>query len=134
MAVEKAAVAKKAAVKKDEASNVGAAAAVDALEAEESGEAPDTHDVLVVRDRRFRLVNAISAMTMMRLSAASDPKTTVPEQMGAIKGFLERVIVKDDREEFLVFLEDAEPVIDFEEINQILTDATEAIAARPTQP
>lgn len=135
MAVEKAPKSTTTTAKKAEKVE-DPAADLDALAAEadvEDGVEPDDHDVLLVRDKRFRLVTAIPAMTMLKLSASSDPKTPVPKQMEAIASFLTRIVIEEDREEFLAFLEDADPVIDFEEINTILTDATEAISARPTQ-
>lgn len=93
-----------------------------------------TYDNLSVRDKQFRLAPKIPAMVLLRLSAAADPKTSVPAQMGAILSFLERIVLPDDRSEFLDYLESAEPVIEFEELNNILTEATEIISNRPTSP
>lgn len=119
----------------DQGGPVDPGAAIDALANETDGASVDGgYDVLVVRDQRYRLVKEIPARTMMKLAASSDPKTSPPKQMSAIGDFLERIIIEDDREEFLDYLEDAEPVIGFDEINQILTDAVEAISDRPTQP
>lgn len=104
--------------------------AVDALDAEASGDAAPT---IEVRDETFRLVTKVPAIVMLRLSAAGDPKTPVPRQMGAILTFLEHVIVPEDRDRFMTLLEEAEPVIEFDEVNEILTAATEAISGRPTE-
>ena len=89
---------------------------------------------VAVRDKNFRLVREVPAIVMLRLSAAGDPKTPPARQMAGIVTFLEHVVVEDQREEFLDFLETAEPVIDFDELTKILETATEAIAGRPTQP
>jgi hypothetical protein len=134
MAVEKASTKKATAEKKVEDSTVGDVELLEKQADAEAGVEPEVHDILLVREERFRLVSAIPAITMMKLSAASDPKTPIPKQMDAMRSFLERVVVEEDREAFLAYLEDADPIIDFDEINTILTDATEAIAARPTQP
>jgi hypothetical protein len=54
--------------------------------------------------------------------------------MTAIANFLEHAVIPDDRDRFNEFLEDADPIIDFEELNKILERATEVIAARPSEP
>lgn len=107
---------------------------VDVLAAE--AEVADTGLYLEVRGRKFKLVEIIPAMTMLKLSAASDPKTPIPAQMSAIAGFLHKIVVPDERDEFIAFLEDADdPVIEFDELNTILTEATEIIGGgRPTTP
>lgn len=106
--------------------------ALDALEAETQ---PETnHLTITVRDTKFRLVREVPAIVMLRLSAAGDSKTPPAKQMSAIVTFLEKVIIEDDRDDFLELLEDAEPVIDFDELSEILEQATEVIAGRPTQP
>lgn len=106
--------------------------ALDALEAESVPESPAL--TLEVRGQNFHLVKEVPAIVMLRLSAAGDTKTPPAKQMSAIVTFLERVIVEDDREAFMALLEDAEPVIDFDELSEILEAATEVIAGRPTQP
>lgn len=120
----------------DVTSNVAVVSPVDTLAAEaESAEGVVTVDMLTVRDKEYRLVDQLPAMTMLKLSGASDPKTPVPAQMNAIHSFLERIVHVDDRAEFLAFLEDADdPVIEFDELNDILTKATEIIGGRPTTP
>ena len=90
-------------------------------------------DYIKVRDQEFKLVDELPAFTMLRLSAAADPKTPVPVQMQSILGFLTKAVDEEDRVEFLAYLEDAIPVIDFEELNEILTEATEIIGGRPTK-
>lgn len=91
-------------------------------------------DYLPVRDKKFRLVDEIPGITMLKLSAASDPKTPIPAQMSAIFDFFDKIVVVDERAEFMDFLADAIPVIQFEELNEILTNATEIIGGRPTSP
>lgn len=98
----------------------------------EASEDQSTADLLEVRDRKFTLVDKVPAMTMLKLSAAADPKTPVPAQMGAIASFLHKIVVPDERDDFLQYLEDAEPVIEFDELNEVLTRATEVIGGRPT--
>jgi hypothetical protein len=102
---------------------------LDALEAEAAG----TGDYITVRDQRFKLAAAIPAIVMLRMTAAGDSKTPPAKQMGAIVQFLHHAIDPEDRDEFEALLEDAEPVIEFEELNTILEQATEVIAARPTE-
>jgi hypothetical protein len=111
-------------------SNDEPSTALDALE----NEAGSGHLSITVRDRNFQLVREVPAIVMLRLSAAGDPKTPPARQMSGIVTFLEHVVIEDQREDFLDFLEVAEPVIDFEELTKILEAATEAIAGRPTQP
>jgi len=103
---------------------------IESLEAESTG----TTLELKVRDEVFGLAPEIPAIVMLRLSAAGDPKTPPARQMTAIANFLEFAVVPEDRERFNEFLEDAEPLIDFEELNSILERATEVIAARPSEP
>lgn len=102
---------------------------VDALAAE----AADDGEFITVRDEKFRLAASIPAIVMLRMTAAGDVKTPPAKQMGAILQFLDHAIDADDRERFLALLEDADPVIGFEELNTILEEATEVIAARPTE-
>lgn len=104
--------------------------ALDALE----NEAGTIGLTLKVRDREFRLVREVPAIVMLRLSAAGDSRTSPAKQMSGIVTFLEHVVVPDERDEFMALLEDADPVIDFDELTKILESATEAIAGRPTQP
>lgn len=106
-----------------------AADQIDALEAEVT----EDGDFITVRDEKFRLAAAIPAIVMLRMTAAGDAKTPPPKQMNAILQFLDHAIVPDDRDRFITLLEDADPVIGFEEINEILEQATEVIAARPTE-
>jgi hypothetical protein len=106
-------------------------AALDALENETPGAAALT---ITVREQSFRLVKEVPAIVMLRLSAAGDDKTPPARQMAAIVTFLEKVIVDDDRDAFMALLEDAEPVINFEELSSILEAATEVLAGRPTSP
>jgi len=97
-------------------------------------EAEDSTLELKVRDEVFELAPAIPAIVMLRLSAAGDPKTPPARQMTAIANFLEHAVIPDDRDRFNEFLEEADPIIDFEELNLILERATEIIAARPSEP
>lgn len=102
---------------------------IEALAAEADG----TAETIEVRGEKFRLASAIPAIVMLRLAAVTDGKASPAKQMAAIDTFLEKVVHDDDREEFLALLEDAEPVIDFEELNEIIETATEVIGARPTE-
>jgi hypothetical protein len=104
---------------------------VEALAAEQAGVAPET---LTVRDEQFTLAAAIPAIVMLRLAAVTDGKATPAKMMSAIESFLERVIHADDRDRFMALLEDAEPPIDFDELNGIIEAAVEVIGARPTEP
>ena len=99
-----------------------------------AAEADGTTLELKVRDEVFGLAPEIPAIVMLRLSAAGDPKTPPARQMTAIANFLEHAVIADDRDRFNDFLEDADPIIDFEELNKILERATEVIAARPSEP
>jgi hypothetical protein len=103
---------------------------IDSLAAEADG----TKLELKVRDEVFGLAPEIPAIVMLRLSAAGDARTPPARQMTAIANFLEHAVIPDDRERFNDFLEDADPIIDFEELNAILERATEVIAARPSEP
>lgn len=98
-----------------------------AAEAEKEGE------FITVRDQKFLLAPAIPAIVMLRMTAAGDSKTPPPKQMGAIIQFLHHAIDPEDRDRFEDLLEDADPVIGFEELNTIIEQATEVIAARPTE-
>lgn len=101
---------------------------VDALiaEAEKKG------DTVTVRDQTFSIAGEIPAIVMLRLTAAGDSKTPAAKQMGAIVQFLHHAIDAGDREAFEALLEDADPVIGFDELNTVLEKVTAAIAARPT--
>jgi hypothetical protein len=101
---------------------------LDALE----HEAGDGAATLEVRDQRFALVKEVPAIVMLRLSAAGDPSVTPSKQMSAIVTFLEKVVTPEDRDAFMAYLENAEPVIDFDELSTILERATEVLAGRPT--
>lgn len=102
---------------------------LDTLEAETAQEG----EFITVRDEQFRLAAAIPAIVMLRMTAAGDVKTPPAKQMGAILQFLDHAIHPEDRDRFIALLEDADPVVGFEEINSILEQATEVIAARPTE-
>lgn len=108
------------------------ASATDQVEAL-AAEAADEGEFITVRDERFRLAAAIPAIVMLRMTAAGDVKTPPAKQMGAILQFLDHAINPEDRDRFIALLEDADPVVGFEEINSILEQATEVIAARPTE-
>lgn len=108
---------------------VGAADQVEALAAE----AADEGEFITVRDEKFQLAAAIPAIVMLRMTAAGDTKTPPAKQMNAILQFLDHAISTDDRDRFIDLLEDADPVIGFDELNGILEQATEVIAARPTE-
>ena len=104
---------------------------VEALAAEAAGTSSET---IKVRDEQFTLAAKIPAIVMMRLASVSDGKSSPAKQMQAIEGFLERVIDADGRDQFMTLLEEADPPIDFEEMNSIIEQATEIIGARPTEP
>lgn len=111
-------------------------ASLEALEDEakagEETEGEDTRPFVEVRDQRFHLVSNIPAIVSLKLAAAQDPRTPQPKQMSAIVAFFEYAVVRDERDEFMEFLADADPTIEFEELGKILLEATEAIAGRPT--
>ena len=104
-----------------------------AAEAEAAESAPEG-EYLPVRDEKFKLTDEIPGITMLKLSAASDPKTPVPAQMSAIYSFFEKIVTPEEHDRFIAYLEDAIPVIAFDELNAILTTATEIIGGRPTLP
>lgn len=109
-----------------------AAAPVQQVEAL-AAEADKSSEIIKVRDEEFRLAPEIPAIVMLKMTAAGDPKTPPAKQMSAIVQFLHYAIVPEDRDRFEALLEDAEPIIDFDELNTILEQATEVIAARPTE-
>jgi hypothetical protein len=113
-------------------SDTTAVAPIDQIEALAS-EAQNKSESIKVREETFELAAQIPAIVMLRLTAAGDAKTTPSRQMGAILDFLNHAVATSDRERFMAFLEDADPIIDFEELNKILEEATEVIAARPTE-
>jgi hypothetical protein len=79
------------------------------------------------------VASEIPAIVMLRMTAAGDAKTPPAKQMKAIVDFLHYVVHSDDRERFDDLLEDADPVIGFDELNSIVEATTEVIAARPTE-
>ena len=97
-----------------------------------AAESTQTGEHIMVRDESFGLAASLPAIVMLRLTAAGDSKTAPAKQMSAIIQFLHHAIVPADRDRFETLLEDAEPVIDFEELNTILERVTEVISARPT--
>lgn len=103
---------------------------VEALVAEATGEGGE----IEVRGEKFRVASEIPAIVMLRMTAAGDTRVSPAKQMGAVVQFLEHVIHPDDRDRFMDLLEDANPVIGFEELNDVVQAATEVIAARPTGP
>ena len=98
-----------------------------------AAEAADTGDTLVVRDEKFRMADQIPAIIMLKMTAAGSAKVSPAEQMSAIVDFLTYIIEPDERDRFMQYLADADPVIGFEELNGIVQTATEVIAARPTE-
>jgi hypothetical protein len=106
-----------------------AADQVDALAAEAAAES----ETIEVRGQTFRVASEIPAIVMLRMTAAGDAKTPPAKQMKAIVDFLHYVVHSDDRERFDDLLEDADPVIGFDELNSIVEATTEVIAARPTE-
>lgn len=112
-------------------SNATTAAAdeqVEALAAEATGQGGE----IEVRGEKFHVASEIPAIVMLRMTAAGDPRVTPAKQMGAVVQFLEHVIDPEDRDRFIDLLEDADPVIGFDELNDVVQAATEVIAARPT--
>lgn len=96
----------------------------------------DEHPTVDVRDQTFTLRwgDEVPAIVHMRLAAASGDRVGVPEQMGAIYEYLTEVADPDEADEFLHALRGSpdEP-IGFEELNDIMTAAAEAMSARPTE-
>jgi hypothetical protein len=113
-------------------SETTAVAPIDQVEAL-AAEAAQKSETIMVREESFELAPQIPAIVMLRLTAAGDSKTAPARQMGAILDFLNHAVAVDDRERFMDFLEEADPIIDFDELNKILESATEVIAARPTE-
>jgi len=113
-------------------SDTTAVAPIDQIEAL-AAEAEKKSESINVREETFTLASQIPAIVMLKLTAAGDSKTSPSRQMGAILDFLNHAFISDDRERFMNFLEEADPIIDFDELNKILEAATEVIAARPTE-
>jgi hypothetical protein len=103
---------------------------VEALVAEATGEGAE----IEVRGEKFHVATEIPAIVMLRMTAAGDTRISPAKQMGAVVQFLEHVIDAEDRDRFMDLLEDADPVIGFDELNDVVQAATEVIAARPTGP
>ena len=100
---------------------------VEALVAEATGEGGE----IEVRGEKFHVASEIPAIVMLRMTAAGDSRTNPAKQMNAVVQFLEHVIDAEDRDRFMDLLEDADPVIGFDELNGVVQAATEVIAARP---
>ena len=99
-----------------------------------AAEAAATPEAITVRGEQFRLAPKIPAIVILRLAAVSDSKVSPAKQMAALDLFLERAIHVDDRDRFEVLLVDADPPIDFDELNSVVETVTEVISARPTEP
>jgi hypothetical protein len=99
-----------------------------------AAEQAQTPEAIEIRGEQFRLAAKIPAIVVLRLAAVSDGKVSPSKQMAALDLFLERAIHADDRERFEEMLLDAEPPIDFDELNTVVETVTEVISARPTVP
>lgn len=115
----------------DEPTPVNAAAAVATL-ATEAEVDEDTRPTVKVRDRTFHLRRKLPGMVMLRLSAAADPTTPVPAQMSAMFTFFRKIVASDEAEDFIAYLEDADPEIEFDELTEVMNEAMEVLGGRPT--
>lgn len=104
-------------------------AVVAAQVAEAAGEERD----FPVQDRVFHLVPKLPGITLMKMGVAGDPTVGPARQMSAIMDFLSVAIVPDERAEFIHFLEyEADPVIEVEELNDLISKMAEVFTGRPT--
>lgn len=103
-----------------------------------------------VRGRRFALRTAIPGMLMSRISrvgadavrlADVDPTSMTEAQQRKLTeasastyDVFRRLVVREQVDDFIEYVEDAEPPIEFTELGEILASAMEAISGRPTQP
>jgi hypothetical protein len=132
------------------AGGVQAAAPVPAVPTTTERPAPEAHDGTAVmaaqvaeaegvprefpiRDRVFHLVPKLPGITLMKMGVAGDPSIGPARQMSAILDFLHVALVEDEREAFMHFLEhDAKPVIEVEELNELIGKMAEVFTGRPT--
>ena len=104
------------------------AAVVDAQEAEASGD----ERTFTVRDQTFHLRPKLPGITMMKMARAGDASLGPAKQLGAVLDFLHAAIVPAETAAFEGYLESAEPVIEDEELNNIVQRMIEEFTGRPT--
>jgi len=90
-------------------------------------------ETVEVRDRKFRVVDKLPAIILLDLGLASDPAATQAEQLRALRQFLNAAIHPDDNASFEVYLRQAQPVIEMEELNGIVEKLIAQVAGRPTE-
>ena len=88
------------------------------------------YDEVKLGDKKFRVREKIGAMAMFKWSAASELTTEDPRALGAIYAMLRSVIMKEDWTEFEDYALDNDA--DAEELLNVITEALEIVAGRPT--
>lgn len=105
------------------------AAGYEAAKADATGEAR----MIPVREREFRIAEQLPGIILLDLGLASDPNATQGEQLRAIRQFLHAAIHPDDVDQFEVYLRQAQPVIEMEELNGVVEKLITEVAGRPTE-
>lgn len=111
---------------------------------------PDAVLTLDVRGRSFRLRNGIPGVLVGRITKTAqamstlklegrDPKTFTVSERDKVQGAivaafdgLTKLVVEDERDEFIDWCEDVDPVLTDREQGELLSKALETISGRPT--
>jgi len=92
---------------------------------------------LEIRDKEFQTSPDLPGVLMLRLQAAGnikDEQKAAAEQSAAVLALLNKMIHRDDREEFDLLLEDAEPPVKMSELMEIVQNVLEAMAGNDQEP
>ena len=93
----------------------------------------DNSPKIDVRDHSFRVVEQLPGIILLDLGLASDPSATQGEQLRAMRQFLHAAIHADDVAAFEHYLRTAQPVIEIDELNELVERLITLVAARPTE-
>lgn len=136
----------------DEALAPAAVAGSQVLEAEAGTDDDDAPEgkFLEVRGRRFPLRNGLPGMLISRISRVgadaqklakldvtnlTDAQTLkFAEASASTYDVFRRIIAPEAVDEFIEYVEDVEPPIEFDELGELLATGMETISGRPTKP
>lgn len=104
------------------------------LKTEATAAFDDSFKRVKVRDRVFRVHDEVSGMLMLDLSLMSDRKTKDSEKVRILRNFLDGAIHVDDVDDFNDLLRYTQPVIDVNELMDIVQDVVVLVAGSPTEP
>lgn len=113
------------------------------LEAEQQAQKPDTHPVVVVRGKTFRLRRKIPGMLLLKLTktqvevsrpAMQADAVAQAQALSASYDAMVKLVLPEEQDAFVEWCEDAEPEIEMSELMQdVLKQMMEAVTGHPTQ-